>query len=295
MHFLHQQNAEALADVAQEQNETDKSVAYFGNVLQAAYLPGTVSTKAAMTSFSRKFTRNCSKACMWAALRQQEAFLDSVVRSPEKIRIAWERVEFDETKQRLQVRSHADLLACQQVSSWSVMVVCHEVGFICGDGPDEKVHIVDLLRLNKIIVGSCCSGALWDALEGREFQRTRQALDAIRDKAENYFIVWEPDSASPNLKLGPHVLELLRTSSSRSARRTLFSMLPCGLHQISHVIQAICAPLASLSFIRGLYATALLLGSGNFFMRMIFCLIQWIRGRLVVVHEPLGSCNTYTL
>ena len=78
-------------------------------VLQAAYLPSTVSAKAAATGLSRKQVRRASKATMWASLQQQNEFLQKVAESDAKIKVCWERIEFDETKQRLQVRSHKEL------------------------------------------------------------------------------------------------------------------------------------------------------------------------------------------
>ena len=209
--------------------------------------------------------------------------------SRESFRLAWERIEFDETKQRLQVKSHRHLFACQQVSSWSVFVCCHEFGWIAGDGPDEQVHVLDLLRLNSILVGSCSSVAIWDVLEGRELMEVRRALDAIREKADNYFVEWEPDAASPNLRLGFDFMEVLRTSASQAARLTLFSLLPCGLHQLSHVVQAVCASRASLTLIRGLYSCALLLDAGTYFMIMVCIHTQITRRLVVVVHEPPGD------
>jgi len=147
---------------------------------------------------------------MWASLQQQNEFLEKVVLSGARFKLSWERIEFDETRQKLQVAGHKDLLKCQQTSSWSVCVVCHEFGFI---GDDDSVNILDVLRLNEILVGSVSAGCIWDALTGgREIQETRRFIDVIRSLSEDTFLVYEPDAASPNLKLGPHQLHERRMS-----------------------------------------------------------------------------------
>ena len=79
---------------------------------------------------------------------------------------------------------------------------CHEFGYI---GHHDSVNILDVLRLNKIPVGSANFGCIWDALVGgREIQETKRSIDLIRSRSEDTFLVYEPDAASPNLKLGPH-------------------------------------------------------------------------------------------
>ena len=260
--------------------------------LQAAYLPSTVSAVAGQTGLSRPQVRRAAKAAMWASLQQQHEFLENVVASGARFKICWESIEFDETRQRLQVAAHKDLLKCQQTSAWNVCVCCHEFGYI---GHDDSVNILDVLRLNKILVGSANSGCIWDALVGgREIQETKRLIDVIRSRSEDTFLVYEPDAASPNLKLGPHQLNELRTSSQAYDRQTLFDMLVCGLHQANHIIQMIFSSSSSLALIRGLHSLALLVGTGNYFMRMVFVIVQVLRGCLVVSHEPPGIvlfCN----
>ena len=261
--------------------------------LQAAYLPCNVSAKAAVIGLSRRQVRRASKATMFAALEQQNEFMESVAKSGARFKLSWERIEFDETKQKLQVRSHQDLLACQQTASWSVMVCCHEFGWI---GDDGGVNILDVLRLNKILVGSCTSGCIWDALTGgAEITEAKRWIDEIRSRSDDTFLVWEPDAASPNLKLCPFQVDELRRSDKEFDRKTLFDTLVCGLHQSNHIVQVVCSSSSSMAFIRGLHSLALLTGEGNYFMRLVLVVVQVLRRCLSVSRCPPGSLilNTY--
>ena len=101
--------------------------------------------------------------------------------------------------------------------------------------------------------------------------------------------MWEPDSNNPNLRLGPYQIEELRHSPEEYDRRTLFDMLVCGLHQANHIIQLICATSSSLSLVRGLHSLALLVSTGNYFMRLVFCIVQVVRRWLVIARLPPGN------
>ena len=61
--------------------------------LQAAYLPCTVSTKAAITGQSRRAVCRCSKAVIFAAWKQQDSFLKELA-GQGQFRLSWERLEF---------------------------------------------------------------------------------------------------------------------------------------------------------------------------------------------------------
>ena len=201
--------------------------------------------------------------------------------------LSWERLEFDETKQRLLIKAHPHLLPQQQVSSWSVMVMVHEIGWVSMDG---VVHTMRLLRLNKVLIGSCNASCIWNGLmDGSDFVHARRSLQQIRDRSDDSFLIWEPDAASPNLKCAPHQVAELRQSSVQGDRKCLFDLLPCGLHQVSHVVQQVCAPDLILSLIRGLHALCLLLVQGNYFMRMVFVIPQVVRRSLQIKHSPPGA------
>ena len=201
--------------------------------------------------------------------------------------LSWERIEFDETKQRLVIPAHRYLTSAQQESSWSVMVTVHELGWITMDG---VVHTMNLLRLNKILIGSCNASAIWDGLtQGDDFVVARRCLQQIRDHSDDAFVIWEPDAASPNLKVAPHQLAEFRQSAVEGDRKVLFDMLPCGLHQGNHIVQQVCSPDIILLLIRGLHSLCLLLLSGNYFMRMIFVIPQVLRRSLVIKHSPPGA------
>ena len=198
--------------------------------------------------------------------------------------LSWERLEFDETKQRLLIKAHPHLLPQQQVSSWSVMVMVHEIGWVSMDG---VVHTMRLLRLNKVLIGSCNASCIWNGLmDGSDFVHARRSLQQIRDRSDDSFLIWEPDAASPNLKCAPHQVAELRQSSVQGDRKCLFDLLPCGLHQVSHVVQQVCAADLILSLIRGLHALCLLLVQGNYFMRMVFVIPQVLRRSLQIKHSP---------
>ena len=149
----------ALVDAAATQNKEKVSVE-LDSTLQAAYLPGSVSSKAAITGKFHAHVRSCSKAVMFCAWNKQDSFLKELA-GQGKVRLSWERLEFDETRHMLTVPSHKDLHRSQQRFAWSVMVVCHEAGWIT---PDGVTHTLDLLRLNKCLVGSCNAGCVWNAL-----------------------------------------------------------------------------------------------------------------------------------
>ena len=272
-----------MVDATAKQNKENVSTE-LDMTLQAAYLPCTVSTKAAITGQSRRAVCRCSKAVMFAAWKQQDAFLKELA-GQRKFWLSWERLEFDETKHMLTVPSHKDLERSQQRSAWSVMVVCHEVGWIT---PDGVTHTLDLLRLNKMLVGTTNAGCVWSALtEGKEFEFARNYLKAIRNNSDNSFVIWEPDAASGILKLRPHQVVQYRRSPLVGDQRTLFHMLPSSLHQGNHVVQLVCA--FHLELIRGLHSLSLLLSQGNYFMRLVFVVAQLIRQSLIILHKPAGA------
>ena len=111
-------------------------------------------------------------------------------------------------------------------------------------------------------------------------------MNAIHSRADDTILIWEPDAASPNLKLCPHQIDVLRRSSEECDQRMLFDMLVCGLHQANHIIQLIFASSSSMSLIRGLHSLALLVATGNYFMRLVFVIVVVVRKCLVVSREP---------
>ena len=85
-----QRDAEATP---QQQREAE-----LGQILQASYLPSTVSAVAGQTGLSRRQVRRAAKAAMWASLQQQNEFLEKVVLSGARFKLSWERIEIDETR-----------------------------------------------------------------------------------------------------------------------------------------------------------------------------------------------------
>ena len=173
--------AEAIEDATRVKEEAAAEDDFINRVLQAAYLPGSVTKQAAATRLSRKQCRRSSKAVMHIQLKQQDDLLRRILDENPIILCSWERLEFDETKQRLALAAHPHLLQCQQVSSWSVQVAVHELGWVA---PDAVVHVVNIVRLNKILVGAVTAGTVWSALmDGDEFDNTRGMLREFRDRS----------------------------------------------------------------------------------------------------------------
>ena len=58
----------------------------------------------------------------------------------------------------------------------------HELGWVT---PDAVVHVVNIVRLNKILVGAVTAGTVWSALmDGDEFDNIRGMLREFRDRSE---------------------------------------------------------------------------------------------------------------
>ena len=100
--------------------------------MQAAYTPGSIQSVALYTQQSRRQVRRCIKAAALAYLHLQERFLAKIARNveqnPNAVKFAWERVEFDETRQWMHIDSAQGLLPCQQRSAWNVLAIIHWVG-----------------------------------------------------------------------------------------------------------------------------------------------------------------------
>ena len=137
----------------------------------------------------------------------------------------------------------------------------HELGWVT---PDAVVHVVNIVRLTKILVGAVTAGTVWSALmDGDEFDNIRGMLREFRDRSVLSCVVREPDAHGTNLKVAPHELSELRSSRSSGDRKTFYDMLPCNLHQTNHITRELMAGDAAQKFVRGLHSLCLLLQSGN--------------------------------
>ena len=104
--------AEAIEDAIRVKEEAAAEDDYLNRILQAAYLPGSVTKQAAATRLSRKQCRRSSKAVMHIQWKQQDDFLRRILDENFPCLCSWERLELDETKQRLALAAHPYQLQC---------------------------------------------------------------------------------------------------------------------------------------------------------------------------------------
>ena len=132
-------------------------------------------------------------------------------------------MEFDETKQILAMPTHT-LIDKKVTSAWSVMAVLFTISFFCGGTGNDRY--LPLILPPVVLVGSCTTSAVWDALWGQpHLQQILEYIQAAREKAAFRFSARETDADVKCLKVCSH-------EKHESLKKGVMSAhLVCGLHQ----------------------------------------------------------------
>ena len=277
------------ATVALKKRTADiEALASYEASMRAAFTPGTVTSLALYTKLSRRSVLRSIKAAALAYLRLQERLLEriaaNVVSHPGVLKRAWERLEYDETRQWMRVDSVMGLLPSQTRSSWNVLAVIHWLGLRFAGG---GVHHIPIIRLPVICVGSKGAGVLCDFLEDMpSFAATKQSLKTIMSGAsDGCFRVREPDAGGNNLRFSAWEEDQCRADDTQG-----FDCLPCGLHQQNLLVRRCMSPEVCMNLVKVASSLACLLATGDYFTRLALSITSQDRSivdqKLRIVRRP---------
>ena len=245
------------------------------DTLAIAFCHGTPSLTDLATRFktSRNEVRASQASAALAYMLEQEATLDAILAAAQVSRpdLFWTKAKWDETLQTFCLDLHEDLQRNQCRRKWPTMRCRMWVGWT----RDSKRERIELVLPPVVLIGRCTAGCIYDALCcTRWARRIFDWVGQMRNLSKRCLDLRECDGAGNNMKF-------LAFELSRLPRSVLHSTMTCEMHGVQHTVERIVE--SHDGIYKAASAIAGLLGTGNFFIRLVQAVRQVLRPPYVTI------------